>query len=79
MTTPTIRSALYAVLVAASALAVAYGVITQDNAALWVALAVAVLDAAGLLLARRHVPDAPDAVQAAQAAADRNASPGGLT
>ena len=50
------RAAIYAVLAAASALIVAYGLLTQDMAALWVALAKTVIDAAALLLARRNVP-----------------------
>ena len=75
--TPNARSAIYAVLIAISALAVAYGLLTEDRAALWVALAAALLDSAGLLLARRHIPEAPD--YAAHAAAARRASQGGLT
>lgn len=58
---PQIRSALYAVLAAIAALVVAYGIATRDQAALWLALGSAILNAAALLLARRHVPDAPDA------------------
>ena len=50
------RAALYAILAAVSALIVAYGLLTQDMAALWVALAKTVIDAAALLLARRNVP-----------------------
>ena len=50
------RAALYAILVAVSALIVAYGLLTQDEAALWVALAKTIIDAAALLLARRNVP-----------------------
>ena len=50
------RAALYAILAAVSALIVAYGLLTQDMAALWVALAKTIIDAAALLLARRNVP-----------------------
>ena len=50
------RAALYAVLAAITALIVAYGLITQDEAALWVALVKTVIDAAALLLARSNVP-----------------------
>ena len=50
------RAAIYAVLAAITALIVAYGLITQDEATLWVALAKTVIDAAALLLARRNVP-----------------------
>ena len=50
------RAALYAILAAISALIVAYGLLTQDEAALWVALAKTIIDAAALLLARRNVP-----------------------
>ena len=50
------RAALYAILAAASALIVAYGLLTQDMAALWVALIKTGIDAAALLLARRNVP-----------------------
>lgn len=50
------RAALYAILAAVTALIVAYGLITQDEAALWVALVKTVIDAAALLLARRNVP-----------------------
>ena len=58
---PQIRSALYAVLAAIAALVVAYGIATRDQAALWLALGSAMLNAAALMLARYHVPDAPDA------------------
>ena len=50
------RAALYAILATVSALIVAYGLLTQDMAALWVALAKTIIDAAALLLARRNVP-----------------------
>ena len=50
------RAAIYAVLAAITALIVAYGLITQDEAALWVALVKTVIDAAALLLARSNVP-----------------------
>ncbi|MDO5676497.1 MAG: hypothetical protein Q4G35_03200 [Propionibacteriaceae bacterium] len=59
--TPEIRSALYAILAAISTLIVAYGLMSQDQATHWLTLAVTILNAAALLLARRHVPDAPDA------------------
>lgn len=52
------RRWLYAVAVAVVALAVAYGLIAQDQAALWVALAAAVLSGSGNLVASGHVsPD----------------------
>ena len=50
------RAAIYAILAAITALIVAYGLITQDEAALWVALVKTVIDAAALLLARSNVP-----------------------
>jgi len=50
------RAALYAILAALTALIVAYGLMTQDMAALWVLLIKSVVDAAALLLARRNVP-----------------------
>ena len=50
------RAALYGILAAITALIVAYGLITQDEAALWVALVKTVIDAAALLLARSNVP-----------------------
>ena len=50
------RASIYAVLVATTALIVAYGLLTQDVAALWLALGKTVIDAAALLLARRNVP-----------------------
>ena len=50
------RAAIYAILAALTALIVAYGLLTQDMAALWVALIKTVVDAAALLLARRNVP-----------------------
>ena len=54
--TDQIRASIYAILVALTALIVAYGLMTQDMAALWVALIKTVIDAAALLLARRNVP-----------------------
>ena len=50
------RASIYAILVAISALIVAYGLLTQDVAALWLALGKTLIDAAALLLARRNVP-----------------------
>ena len=50
------RASIDAVLVATTALIVAYGLLTQDMAALWLALGKTVIDAAALLLARRNVP-----------------------
>lgn len=50
------RAALYAILAAATGLVVAYGLLTQDMAALWVLLIKSVIDAAALLLARSNVP-----------------------
>ena len=61
MSNPDIRSAFYAVLAALTALVVAYGLITKDEAALWLALGKTVIDAAALIMASRYVPDAPDA------------------
>ena len=52
----TVRSQLYAVLAAVSAIVVAYGLITESRAALWVALGKTLIDAAALLVARYHVP-----------------------
>ena len=51
------RAAIYAVLAALTPLIVTYGLLTESDAALWVALVKAVLDAAALLLARRNVPE----------------------
>lgn len=51
-----VRASIYAILVALTALIVAYGLLTQDMAALWVALIKTIVDAAALLLARRNVP-----------------------
>lgn len=53
---PQLRQAIYTVLAAAVPLVVAYGLVTQDQAALWLALASAVLNAAALLLARQNTP-----------------------
>ena len=53
---PQLRQANYTVLAAAVPLVVAYGLVTQDQAALWLALASAVLNAAALLLARQNTP-----------------------
>ena len=50
------RAALYAVLAALTPLIVAYGLLTESEAALWVALIKAGVDMAALLLARRNVP-----------------------
>ena len=54
------RSALYAILASIAAIVVSYGLITQDQAALWLALAANVLTAVGLIIARRYVPTADD-------------------
>lgn len=62
-----IRAAIYAILVALSAIAVGYGLVTQDEAALWLALATAILNMCGLLLARAHVtPDGASPPRRAQ-------------
>ena len=50
------RAAIYAILAAITGLIVAYGLITQDMAALWILLAKSIVDAAALLLARANVP-----------------------
>lgn len=50
------RAAIYAILAAITGLIVAYGLITQDMAALWMLLAKSIVDAAALLLARANVP-----------------------
>ena len=55
---PKIRTAVYSILAAATALIVAYGVISEDEATLWLALAVAILDALALIMATRYVPAA---------------------
>ena len=52
------RAAIYAVLAALTPLIVAYGLLTESNAALWVALIKAGIDMAALLLARANVPAA---------------------
>lgn len=52
------RRWLYGIATAAVALAVAYGLVAQDQAALWVALAAAVLSGGGNFIAGGHVtPD----------------------
>ncbi|EPD33813.1 hypothetical protein HMPREF9306_00227 [Propionimicrobium lymphophilum ACS-093-V-SCH5] len=53
---PQLRQAIYTVLAAAAPLVVAYGLVSQDQAALWLALGSAVLNAAALLLARKNTP-----------------------
>ena len=50
------RAAIYAVLAAITPLIVAYGLLSESNAALWVALVKAAIDMAALLLARANVP-----------------------
>ena len=59
--TPELRTAIYAVLAAVTALIVVYGLMSKDEAALWLALGKTVIDAAALVMASRYVPDAPDA------------------
>lgn len=59
------RAAIYAILAAVTALVVAYGLLTQDMAALWVALIKTIIDAAALLMARRHVPATIETLSAA--------------
>ncbi|MGK0541480.1 phage holin [Propionimicrobium lymphophilum] len=54
--TPQLRQAIYTVLAAITPLAVAYGLMTPDQSALWLALGSAVLNAAALLLARKNTP-----------------------
>ena len=51
------RSALYAILAALAAIVVSYGLMTQDQAALWLALATNIATAVGLIIARRYVPE----------------------
>ncbi len=51
------RAWLYRVALAVVALAVFYGLITEDEVGLWVALAAAVLSGGGNLVASRHVAD----------------------
>lgn len=52
------RAWLYRVAVAAVALAVFYGIITESEVGLWLALAAAVLSGGGNLIASRHItPD----------------------
>ncbi len=50
------RAAIYAILAAITALVVAYGLLTESETALWLALFKSVVDAGALLLARRNVP-----------------------
>ena len=54
--TPQLRHAIYTVLAAITPLAVAYGLMTPDQSALWLALGSAVLNAAALMLARQNTP-----------------------
>ncbi|WP_277035295.1 hypothetical protein [Propionimicrobium lymphophilum] len=54
--TPQLRQAVYTVLAAITPLAVAYGLMTPDQSALWLALGSAVLNAAALMLARQNTP-----------------------
>lgn len=56
----TIRSALYAILAALTPLVVAYGLMTDDIAGLWVALIKAVADMIALVIAGRYVPTGDD-------------------
>ncbi|GAA4758809.1 hypothetical protein [Gordonia alkaliphila] len=52
------RKWLYGIATAVVAIAVAYGLIAQDQAALWLALAAAILSGGGNLVAGGHVsPD----------------------
>lgn len=55
--TPDQRRWLYGVSTALVALAVAYGLVAQDQAALWVALAVAAFSGGSNVVAGRHVAD----------------------
>ncbi|WP_336819866.1 phage holin [Gordonia sp. MMO-8] len=54
--TPEVRRWLYGVALAVVAIAVAYGIITQDQAALWVTLVAAILSGGGNALARANTP-----------------------
>lgn len=61
--TPERRKHLYQVLAALLPLLAAYGLISESEAALWVALAAALLASSpAFILAARHVPDATDYV-----------------
>lgn len=64
------RAAIYAVLAAITPLIVAYGLLTESNAALWVALIKAAIDMAALLLARANVPAAGSNPEARRAAVE---------
>lgn len=58
---PKTRLWLYGIVGAASPLLVAYGAVTQDQAALWVGLAGAVLGTGGNALAAANTPTKDDA------------------
>ncbi len=63
-TAGTIGGTLAALIAAVVAVLAIYGVVTADQAVAWVALGGAVVNAAlaaAAAMARRHVPDAPDA------------------
>lgn len=64
-TTPTLRKRLYELGLAIQAIVVTYGLISQEQAALWLALAAALYNVLALVLARRNVEKAPDARRAA--------------
>ena len=57
---PEQRRHLYGVVAAILPVLAAYGVLSDTQAALWVALAAAILTSPVLVLAARHVPDAAD-------------------
>lgn len=62
--TPDSRAALYALAAAVLALLAGYGLVTAAMAERWLELVPPLIElggAATALLARRHVPDAPDA------------------
>lgn len=58
--TPTLRDKIYAVGIAAAAVLLGYGVITQDEVPLWAALLFALLNLFTNSLAKKNVPNAPD-------------------
>lgn len=55
MVSEPVRTALYPVLVAIIGLLVAYGVLDEQGASLWLALAVAILGVSGVEVARSRV------------------------
>lgn len=61
-TAPTLRKRLYELGVALQAIVVSHGLISQEQSALWLAVGAALFNVVALVLARRNVENAPDAL-----------------